>query len=446
MGLDAEAPTPPDRQAVDENATIRKVAWRLMPLIMVCYLFAYFDRINISFAKFQLQADLGFSDTAYGLGASLFVFGYVLLEVPSNMILYRVGARRWIARIMISWGLATAAMVFVTTEWEFYALRLLIGAMEAGFFPGVLYYLTAWFPASYRGRITSVLFLALAFSGMFGAPFSGVILDVLDGVLHLRGWQWLFLLGGLPCVGLGLIVLRRMDDRIADARWLTDAEKRLLTERIEPPTSQSVKKHSLKEAIREPGFLLLGLIYFLIQFVSYVMHYWTPHLIRAAGFESSIAIGFLTAVPYACGAIGMVSIGLLSDATGERTKFVAALLVLAAIGFVTAGVFATQPLWVIGALVIVGFGILSAVPTFWSLPPKILVGAGAASGIALINTLGHLGGMISTSMVGRIKDLTGSTTPALYVLSGACLACAGILLFALPATLHRREDVGSRIS
>src|ERR1700754_1783648 len=195
----------------DMKAIVAKVAWRLMPLIMVCYLFAFFDRINISFAKFQLQGALNLSDTAYGLGASLFVIGYVIFEVPSNLMLYRVGARRWIARIMISWGIATAAMVFVQTEWQFYALRFVIGAMEAGFAPGILYYLTLWFPAAYRGRITSVLFLASAFSGIVGAPLSGLILDTLNGVAGLAGWQWLFLVGGVPCLVLGGAVLLRLE-------------------------------------------------------------------------------------------------------------------------------------------------------------------------------------------------------------------------------------------
>lgn len=207
------------------KAVVKKVAWRLMPLIMVCYLFAFFDRINISFAKFQLQADLGLSNTAYGLGAGLFVIGYVIFEVPSNMMLYKVGARRWIARIMVSWGLATAAMVFVTAEWQFYALRFVIGAMEAGFAPGVLYYLTLWFPQDFRGRITSLLFLASAFAGLVGAPFSGLVLEHLDGVLQMRGWHWLFLLGGLPCIGLAWMVLTQFKDRIEDAPWLSAEEK-----------------------------------------------------------------------------------------------------------------------------------------------------------------------------------------------------------------------------
>ena len=198
----------PSSRSTALKAVLRKVTWRLMPLIMVCYLFAFFDRINISFAKFQLQSALHLSDTAYGLGASLFVLGYVLFELPSNLLLYRVGARRWIARIMISWGLATAAMVFVTTDWQFYALRFVVGAMEAGFAPGVLYYLTLWFPQAARGRVTSLLFLASAGAGIFGAPVAGLILGHMDGVGGMPGWHWLFLLGGLPCLPLGLVVLR----------------------------------------------------------------------------------------------------------------------------------------------------------------------------------------------------------------------------------------------
>jgi sugar phosphate permease len=298
--------------ASDELAMCRRTAWRIMPLIMICYFFAFFDRINISFAKFQLQSDLGLSDTAYGLGAGLFVVGYVLFEVPSNLILYRVGARRWIARIMISWGLATAAMVFVHTEWQFYALRALIGAMEAGFAPGVLYYLTLWFPASYRGRVTSMLFVASAFSGLVGAPLSGLVLGHLDGALGLRGWHWLFLLGGLPCVALGLVVLTYLKDRIEDAGWLSKAEQLTLGARI-AQQHKAVGDHSLLSALRTPGFLMLGLVYFLIQVGSYGLNFWAPHLIRAAGTTDPTRIGLLTAAPYVCGAISMVVVGRMSD-------------------------------------------------------------------------------------------------------------------------------------
>ncbi|MEB0043577.1 MFS transporter [Pseudomonas sp. MH10] len=422
-----------------EKALISKVAWRLMPLITVCYLFAFFDRINISFAKFQLQTDLSLSDTAYGLGAGLFVVGYVLFEVPSNMMLYKVGARRWIARIMMSWGVATALMVFVNTEWQFYALRFVIGAMEAGFAPGVLFYLTLWFPQHYRGRITSMLFLASAFAGLFGAPISGLVLGHLDGVMNMRGWHWLFLLGGLPCIALGLLVLVVLKDKIADAHWLTAPEKNYLSSRI--AHHEPHKSGSLLAALKLPGFLMLGLIYFLIQVASYGLNFWAPQLIRSAGTESPVMIGLLTAIPYICGAISMVVVGRLSDASGERRKYVAGLVVLGAIGFFSAGVFADHTVFLIVALSLLGAGIVASIPAFWALPPKLLAGAGAgaAGGIAVINTLGQFGGIVSPVMVGRIKDLTGSTTPALYVIGIACLLAAVLLMWALPAKLRELD-------
>jgi MFS family permease len=423
---------------LDETMVVRKAAWRIMPLIMICYLFAFFDRINISFAKFQLQGDLGLSDTAYGLGASLFVVGYVLFEVPSNMFLYKVGARRWIARIMISWGLATTAMVFVSSEWQFYGLRFLIGAMEAGFAPGVLYYLTLWFPTTFRGRITSLLFLASAFAGLFGAPVSGLILGHMEGVAGMRGWHWLFMLGGLPCIGLGLVVLSQLKDRIEDAGWLTADEKALLRGRITQGAPQH-GGHSLLSAIKTPGFLTLGLVYFLIQVASYGLNFWAPHLIRSAGTQNPTIIGLLTAVPYVCGAICMVVVGRMSDASGERRKFVVGLLVLAALGFFSAGIFDKQTGLLIVALGVLGAGVVAAIPAFWALPPKLVTGAGAAGGIALINTLGQLGGIVSPVMVGRVRDLTGSTTPALYVIGGATLLCALIVMFGLPRQLRESE-------
>ncbi|MFY1666117.1 MFS transporter [Pseudomonas sp. Pseu.R1] len=419
-----------------EKALIRKVAWRLMPLIMVCYLFAFFDRINISFAKFQLQTDLSLSDTAYGLGASLFVIGYVLFEVPSNIMLYKVGARRWIARIMISWGIATALMVFVNADWQFYVLRFIIGAMEAGFAPGVLFYLTLWFPQTYRGRITSTLFLASAFAGLLGAPISGLVLGQMDGVMHMRGWHWLFLLGGVPCILLGLAVLKILKDRVEDAPWLTDSEKTYLSSRI---AQHEPNKHgSLLTALKMPGFLMLGLIYFLIQVASYGLNFWAPQLIRSAGVESPVVIGLLTAIPYICGAISMVVIGRLSDASGERRKFVCGLVVLGAIGFFSAGIFAQHTSMLILSLAMLGGGIVASIPAFWTLPPKLLAGAGAgaAGGIALINTLGQFGGIVSPIMVGSIKDMTGSTTPALYVIGVTSVIAAGLLLWALPEKLR----------
>jgi MFS family permease len=433
----AEASSTPD-----ESSIVRKVAWRIMPLIVVCYLFAFFDRINISFAKFALQSDLHLSDTAYGLGAGLFVVGYVLFEIPSNLMLYRVGARRWIARIMVSWGIATALMVFVKAEWQFYLLRFVIGTMEAGFAPGVLFYLTLWFPVAYRGRITSTLFLASAFAGLLGAPVAGLVLSHLDGALGMAGWHWLFLVGGLPCVVLGALVLHVLKDRIEDAGWLAPREQALLSSRISEQ-NRDIHSHSLLDALKTPGFLTLGLIYFLIQVASYGLNFWAPHLIRASGSTNPTVIGLLTAVPYLCGAIAMVVVGKVSDATGERRKFVVGLVTLAAIGFFVAGFFDKSTVLVVLALGVMGAGVVASIPAFWALPPKLVTGAGAAGGIALINTLGQLGGIVSPVMVGSIKDLTGSTTPALYVIGCLSLLCALILLVGLPATLRLREERGT---
>ncbi|MCJ2132635.1 MFS transporter [Methylobacterium sp. J-026] len=424
--------------AVAENAVIRKVAWRLMPLIMICYMFAFFDRINISFAKFQLQSDLGFSNVAYGLGASMFVIGYVIFEVPSNLMLYRVGARRWIARIMISWGIATALMILIRSEWHFYALRFLIGAMEAGFAPGILYYLTLWFPASHRGRITSFMFVASAFSGIFGAPVAGLILGGLNGVGGLAGWQWLFLAGGLPCLVLGLLVLTRLEDRIADAGWLSEPEKALLSSRI-AHHNREIGDHSLLGAIRQPGFLMIALIYFLLQIGSYGLNFWGPDLIKTASGAQAASVGFLTAIPYICGAISMVVVGRLSDASGERPKFVAGLAIAAALGFFGAGLFDKHIVPLMFALALLGAGIVASIPTFWTLPAKLVTGVGAAGGIALINTLGQFGGIVSPVMVGWVKDLTGSTTPALYGIGALCLVAAALALFAMPASLRRND-------
>ncbi|AVI35013.1 MFS transporter [Acinetobacter baumannii] len=426
-------------EAIAEKQLIKKVAWKIMPLIMVCYLFAFFDRINISFAKFQLQADLSLSNTAYGLGASLFVIGYVIFEVPSNLLLHKFGARKWIARIMISWGVATALMVFVTTEWQFYVLRFLIGAMEAGFAPGVLYYMTLWFPQSYRGRIISLFFLASAFSGIFGGPISGVLLSSLDGVMNMRGWHWLFLVGGVPCVLLGLCVLTYLKDRIDDAQWLSSSEKVHLKRLIEPKQPEKAS-HSLWAAIKTPGLLILGAIYFLIQIASYGLNFWGPQLIKSSGIDDTQMIGFLSAIPYLMGAITMVIVGRLADKSGERLKFTAGLLSLGAIGFFTAGFFDANPVVVVISLALLGAGIVAAIPSFWNLPPKVLVGAGAgaAGGTALINTLGQVGGIVSPIMVGHIKDITGSTTPALYIIASLCVVCIALLIWATPKRLKEK--------
>jgi MFS family permease len=423
----------------DLSAVVRKAAWRIMPIIMTCYMFAFFDRIIISFAKFQLQADLALSDTAYGLGAGLFSVGYILFEVPSNIMLYKVGARRWLARIMISWGVATMIMMFVSTEWQFYAVRFVVGAAEAGFAPGVIYFLTLWFPAIYRGRVMSYMFLASACAGLLGGPMSGLILRFMDGVFGESGWHWLFIAGGAPCIFLGFVLLNRLDNQIADAKWLSQSEKDILSSSIAEEGKKTPSSHSLIDVLKAPGFLTLGLIYFLIQIGSYGLNFWTPHLIKMAGAQDPIVIGGLSAAPYICGALTMLVIGRLSDASGERRKYVALCLIAAAAGFASAAIFAEQPIALVLALSVTGAGIVSSVPAFWALPPKLVTGVGAAGGIALINTLGQFGGIVSPLMVGRISDATGSTNLALYVIAFLCVICVILIMRGLPEQLRRGD-------
>jgi MFS family permease len=420
---------------LEKDPLIQRVQWRLMPLIMVCYFFAFFDRINIGFVKAQLQLDLNLSNAAYGLGASLFVVGYVLLEVPSNIMLYKVGARRWISRIMISWGLATAAMALVKTPTSFYVLRFLVGAMEAGFAPGVLFYLSQWFPASHRGRVTSLLFLASAFSGVIGAPIAGQLLAHLDGVWGLAGWRWLFLSGGLPCVALGLVVLRRLDSSIEEATWLDAGERTRLRLTVQSQNPAPVKGAGLFDSLKSPGVLGLGFIYFLIQIGSYGLNFWGPDLIRTASGGGPVLVGLLSAGPYICGAICMVMLGRRADKSGKRVRYVVGCLLAAAVGFLAGGLFPDDVVVLFISLCLVGAGIVAAIPSFWALPPKLVSGAAAASGIALINTLGQFGGIVSPVLVGRIKDVTGSTSPALFLIAFFCVVAAVILLVKPPALL-----------
>jgi D-galactonate transporter len=423
-----------------ESQVLRKVAWRLIPLIIVCYLFAYFDRINISFAKFQIQSDLGFSDTVYGLGASIFFVGYVLFEVPSNLLLHKFGARKWIARIMVTWGLATAAMLFVHSTSAFYALRFLIGALEAGFAPGVLYYFTQWFPASYRGRIHGIFFLSIAFSGVLGAPMSGLILAHMQGVGGLQAWHWLFLAGGLPCVLLGIIVFFYLEDRVEDARWLSAEEKALIVRQLDADT-RDIASHTLWSALRHPALLALALVYLLVQIGSYGINFWMPHLIKMSGATDPVKIGLITAIPYLAAAFGMVLVGRWSDASGERRGYLGGLMLMAGVGFVGAGLFEHSTVALVTSLTLAGAGVMVSIPVFWTLPARFLTGAGAAGGIALLNSLGQLGGIISPYMVGRIRDVTGSTTPAVYAIAVLCMICAGVVFFALPKSLQGRDRV-----
>lgn len=421
----------------------RKVFWRFVPLFVICFICAYLDRINISFAKLQMQSELGLSDAIYGLGASIFFLGYFIFEVPSNLILHRVGAKRWIARIMITWGIASGCMMFVNGATSFYVLRFLIGVLEAGFVPGALYFFTNWFPSSRRGRINTFFMGSIAVCGIIGGPISGGIMKYFDGLHGLAGWQWLFLLEALPSIVLGFIVFAVVDDQIDHAKWLSLSEKSLLTKALaEEPKSGEV--HSFAAAIREPATIILSFIYLFLACGIYGLVFWMPQLIKTAGTNDTFAIGLLTSIPYVVAAAGIVMIGRNSDRTGERRWHLGLCALMGALGYLLCGIFSTNSIMLIIGLSIAATGIISALGLFWILPPRFLGGMAAATGIALINSFGQLGGIISPYMVGKVKEATGSTTFGLYVIAGACLIGTLLILWGLPKRLYFRESQTSK--
>lgn len=421
-----------------ENRIYRKVNWRIVPLFILCFLFAYLDRVNISFAKLQMQSDLGFSDTVYGLGASLFFVGYFLFEVPSNMLLHRIGARVWIARIMISWGLASAAMMFVSNETWFYVLRFLIGVMEAGFVPGVLYFFTQWYPGNRRARINSYFKSSICLCGIIGGPLAGFILGHFDGVGGMAGWKWLFLLEGLPSVLLGLVVLWLVADRIEDARWLSREEKDFLAgcmaRDVQPEGSQS-----LRSILKEPATLALSGIYLCLVMALTGLLFWMPQLIRNAGVDDTMRIGLLTMIPYIVAVIGNLLIGRSSDMRGERRWHMAFCAAMTACGYLICALFYGQIALLMLGMCLIMTGIIAWMPIFWTIPPRYLSGLAAAAGIALINSLGQLGGIVGPFMVGKVRDLSGSSSLALFMLAGACLLATALIIWAVPSRFYAKE-------
>jgi D-galactonate transporter len=413
-----------------EEATYRKVTWRLLPLLFLCYVLAYLDRVNVGFAKLQMQKDLGFTDTAYGIGAGVFFIGYFLFEVPSNLILERVGARIWIARIMILWGMLSSATLFVTGERTFYALRFALGVAEAGFFPGIILYLTYWYTRKHRTRMVAGFMTAITLSGVIGGPLSGWILSRLSGVSGLAGWQWLYLLEGIPSVVVGLLVLWLLDDGPSKAKWLTDDERELLARRVQEEEGLKIEEgaghHRFSQAFRSPRVWLLALIYFCVVMGLYGISFWLPSILSDTMTPDPWRIGLLTAIPWGAAAMVMLLVGRRSDRTGERRWHTALPALIAGAAFATSAIPGISPLPSFLALTVATCGIMAAVSCFWSLPTAILSGTAAAAGIAWINSLGNLAGYVSPFVVGHVRDTTGSMSAALVVLAGSLIA-AGIL-------------------
>ncbi|MCM0043682.1 MAG: MFS transporter [Burkholderiaceae bacterium] len=416
-----------------EEATYRKVAWRLMPLLLICYVIAYLDRVNVGFAKLQMMGELGFSDVVYGLGAGIFFIGYFLFEVPSNIILHKVGARVWIGRIMITWGLLSSAMMFVTTPTSFYVLRFLLGVAEAGFFPGIILYLTYWYPAQRRGRMTAMFMTGIALSGVIGGPLSGAIMKHAHGLNGWSGWQWMFLLEGLPAVALGVVVIVMLKDRIADAKWLNDDERALLVRNIAAEAAQK-EEESVLSVMGSGRVWLMAAIYFSFVMGLYGVSFWLPTIIKGMGYNDPLDVGLISAIPYGVSVVVMLVVAKSADRSGERRWHVAIPGLLGAVGLALSVIFAKDPALAIAALTLGLAGIMTTLPLFWSLPTSFLAGAGAAAGIALINSLGNLSGFASPYAVGWLKEATGSTDAGVYLL--ACGMVVGTLLtLSVPARL-----------
>lgn len=437
----SQAPAPdtvnPSNEA-DSHRLYRKIAWRLIPFLCFCYLAAYLDRINVGFAKLQMADQLQLSEAAFGLGAGLFFVGYILFEVPSNLILKRVGARVWIARIMISWGVLSACTMLVTTPGQFYLVRLLLGVAEAGFLPGVLYYLTLWFPTYRRGRIIALFMIGLPLSSVIGAPLSGWILDAFDQVRGLRGWQWLFLLEGIPSVLLGLLALRLLPEGPKQAEWLGLAEQGRVLRDLTMDEAQSPESgESFRQGFFNLKVWMLGGIDFAILLSAYAMGFWLPTFIRNAGVVDASDIGLLTALPSIAAVFGMLALGASSDRFRERRwhiilPFWIGAAAMAASTAVTDSVVATVLMFSIAQAAIIG-----AVPVFFSLPATFLTGTAAATGFALACSLANIAGLVSNTLIGLALDITGKSGGALWFFAG-CLVLGSLLVVALPAKVVNR--------
>jgi D-galactonate transporter len=414
----------------------RKATWRLIPFIFICYLFNYLDRVNVGFAKLEMLDALKLSETVYGLGAGIFFLGYFLFEVPSNVILHKVGARNWLARIMLTWAVISAGFAFVTTPTSFYVLRFLLGVAEAGFAPGVILYMTYWFPSQRRAKALSMFFMAIPLAGIVGGPLSGYIMHAFHGAADLAGWKWLFLIEALPSLVLGIAILFYLDNGIAQAKWLTDAEKALLERNVAGDNAQKTAHGSVGAFIADRRLWLLAAIYFCVVLGQYGLTFWLPTLIRKAGVADPLWVGVFTAVPYVCAIVALPLIGMSADRRRERRLHLAVPMLVAAAGFALLPLLGNVGASLV-CLSIAAAGILSSSSQFWSLPTAMLGGMSAAAGIAAVNCFANLAGFFSPAIVGWLNDLTGKSTAGLIFISSA-IVLGAVLVFFVPARAVNR--------
>ena len=417
--------------------TLRKVSWRLIPFLFVLYVIAWLDRVNVGFAGLQMNADLGFSSTVFGLGSGIFFLGYCLFEIPSNIILERVGARLWISRIMVSWGLISAAMMFVRTPAAFYLLRFLLGVAEAGFFPGVIYYLSLWYPVAHRARAIAAFMTAVPVTGLIGAPLSGALLE-LDGLHGLAGWQWLFLMEGLPAVVLGTSVLFYLKDGPETTQWLSPAEREWLVETLAAERKAYVLQPNIRVALTDINVWKLGLIFLLVAAGFYGYSFWAPLVIKSltglGNFKVGLVLGAISAVTI----VGMLLNGYHSDRTGERAVHTAVPLFVMGVGLIGSALL-HQPALAIVALALVPLGHCASYGPFWSTPTQFLTGRAAAAGVALVTMIANIGSFAGPTLIGVMKAKTGTHTAAFALLGGLAVIAALLALQLRPLSSRSSE-------
>jgi len=420
-----------------EAQTYRKVDIRLLPFLFLCYILAYLDRVNVGFAKLQMLKDLSLSDAAFATGAGIFFIGYFFFEVPSNVLLKKYGARMWIARIMISWGVISACMMFVKGAWSFYSMRCLLGFAEAGFFPGIIFYLTLWYPSKLRSMRTAWFVSAIAVSGVIGNPVSGWIMDRLSGAMNLAGWQWLFLAEGIPSILVGFWVIYYLDSSIQEAKWLAPEEKSLLESRLEAEDKQKTE-HKLKDAFVSGKVWALCAIYFTLMIGLYGIAFWLPTIVKAFGVKGYLDVGLITAIPYGVAVVGMMILSHHSDKTGERRLHYVLNVTAGAAGLVLSGIYADNPYLAITFLSIGTLGVIGSMPLFWPIPSAFLAGTAAAAGIGFVNSVGNLGGYVGPNIPIWAKLVSTDKSAALYIIAGLLMVGAVVTFLCIPKTLRVR--------
>ena len=420
-----------------EDSLYSKIAWRIIPIFLVSYIVAYLDRVNVGFAKLQMMGDLKFTDSVYGLGAGMFFVGYFVFEIPSNLILHKMGARVWLCRVLITWGIVSGCTALVHTPWQFYTCRFLLGLAEGGFFPGMVLYLTYWFPSNRRAKMMAFLMAGNPISGIVGGPLSGYILHYFAHRTQIAGWQWLFIIESIPALVLGVVMFLHLDDRVTHARWLSTIEKEAVATEIKQESSSKTHR-TTASVFTSPRVWLMCTILFMMGMGSYAIGFWQPTIIRQTGVKDPFTIGLLTMLPYGLSLISMILVGRHADKTRERRWHLAIPNLVASLGFVLCLHAGTNTALAVAALTMAVVGVVTAMPMFWALPTSFLGDSAAAAGLALINCTGNLSGFLSPTIIGFLKTNTGSLNSGLYLVAACHIVAIVLILAFVPAKLVNR--------